>query len=121
MSHLSTRALLVGVAALLAVGSLTGTGPLMLGNGEAEAVIGRPLTPMSYAGVARRTTRRAAYAGAYAHPAYVAPVVTSSTIVTTLPTGCAQVATGGGGVTYQCGGATYAPSYNGTTVVYRSM
>jgi hypothetical protein len=33
---------------------------------RAEAVIGRPLTPMSYAGVARRTTRRAAYAGAYA-------------------------------------------------------
>ena len=30
----------------------------------AQAVIGRPLTPMSYAGVARRTTRRAAYAGA---------------------------------------------------------
>jgi hypothetical protein len=27
---------------------------------EAEARIGRPLTPMSYAGVARRTTRRAA-------------------------------------------------------------
>jgi hypothetical protein len=35
----------------------------------ANAVIGRPLTPMSYAGVARRTTRRAAYAGA----AYAAP------------------------------------------------
>lgn len=30
---------------------------------EAGAVIGRPLTPMSYAGVARRTTRRAVYAG----------------------------------------------------------
>jgi hypothetical protein len=27
--------------------------------GEAFAIIGRPLTPMSYAGVARRTTRRA--------------------------------------------------------------
>ncbi|RTE90092.1 MULTISPECIES: hypothetical protein [Bradyrhizobium] len=26
---------------------------------EAEARVGRPLTPMSYAGVARRTTRRA--------------------------------------------------------------
>jgi len=38
----------------------------------ANAVIGRPLTPMSYAGVARRTTRRAAYAGAYAAP-YPAP------------------------------------------------
>ena len=45
---------------------------------EAHAVIGRPLTPMSYAGVARRTTRRAygAY-GAYAPygAAVAAPVV----------------------------------------------
>ena len=31
---------------------------------EAQAVIGRPLTPMSYAGVARRTTRRAVAVGA---------------------------------------------------------
>jgi hypothetical protein len=31
---------------------------------EAEARIGRPLTPMSYAGVARRTTRRAVAVGA---------------------------------------------------------
>ena len=30
----------------------------------AEARIGRPLTPMSYAGVARRTTRRAVVGGA---------------------------------------------------------
>jgi hypothetical protein len=35
----------------------------------AEGIIGRPLTPMSYAGVARRTTRRAVYAGA-AYGAY---------------------------------------------------
>jgi hypothetical protein len=54
----------------------------------AQAIIGMPWTPMSYAGVARRTTRRAvifggaAAAGAYgaygaypvaAPPAYVAP------------------------------------------------
>src|SRR6516164_8599116 len=33
---------------------------------KAHAVIGRPATPMSYAGVARRTTRREAYGtGAY--------------------------------------------------------
>jgi len=33
---------------------------------KAHAIIGRPLTPMSYAGVARRTTRREAYGvGAY--------------------------------------------------------
>lgn len=31
---------------------------------EAQARIGRPLTPMSYAGVARRTTRRVVAAGA---------------------------------------------------------
>jgi hypothetical protein len=40
----------------------------------AHAVIGRPLTPMSYAGVARRTTRRAVGAGAvYGRPVVVAP------------------------------------------------
>jgi len=32
----------------------------------AEAIIGRPLTPMSYAGVARRTARRSVYYGAAA-------------------------------------------------------
>lgn len=31
---------------------------------EAAARVGRPLTPVSYAGVARRTTRRAVAAGA---------------------------------------------------------
>jgi hypothetical protein len=31
---------------------------------EANAIIGRPLTPLSYAGVARRTTRRAVYGAA---------------------------------------------------------
>ena len=38
---------------------------------SAQARIGRPLTPMSYAGVARRTTRRAVrrnyYYGGYYH------------------------------------------------------
>ena len=40
---------------------------------DASAIVGRPLTPMSYAGVARRTTRRAAVVGAAATPVYVAP------------------------------------------------
>jgi len=39
---------------------------------DACAIVGRPLTPMSYAGVARRTTRRMAYASAAA-PVYAAP------------------------------------------------
>jgi len=44
---------------------------------QSEARIGRPLTPLSYAGVARRTTRRAviggAAVGAAAYGAYGAP------------------------------------------------
>jgi hypothetical protein len=53
-------------AAALAVG-LFWNGETAIDNGlvsSAEARIGRPLTPMSYAGVARRTTRRAVAVGA---------------------------------------------------------
>jgi hypothetical protein len=46
----------------------------------AEARIGRPLTPMSYAGVARRTTRRAVAVGAVA--AGTAAVVAAPVVVT---------------------------------------
>jgi len=54
-----------------------GTGGVETGFfSEAQARIGRPLTPMSYAGVARRTTRRAVAVGAaagVAAGAYYAP------------------------------------------------
>jgi hypothetical protein len=51
------------VACLLASDRMTPTnsGSFM---SEASARIGRPLTPMSYAGVARRTTGRAVYGAA---------------------------------------------------------
>jgi hypothetical protein len=42
---------------------------------SAEARIGRPFTPLSYAGVARRTSRRAVAFGAAAGAAYAAPMV----------------------------------------------
>jgi hypothetical protein len=58
----------------------------------ADAIRGRPLTPLSYAGVARRTTRRAVAVGAAA-----APVV----VVRPAPT-CVQVVNSYGGVTYHC-------------------
>ena len=129
MSTRHKRALgaVVVLAALTVAGELTGTGPLLLGGGEAHAVIGRPLTPMSYAGVARRTTRRAAYAGAYggayagvAPVAVAAPVVPTAGVVTTLPGGCAR-ADAAGGVYYQCGAARYQPYYYGSTLVYRPL
>ena len=47
------------------VGSMLGAVvPLWPVPRVADAVVGRPLTPMSEAGVARRTTRRAVVAGA---------------------------------------------------------
>jgi hypothetical protein len=54
---------------LLAVPALIGSAiDVQLLAGDAHAIIGRPLTPMSYAGVARRTTRRAVAVGAMARP-----------------------------------------------------
>jgi len=40
---------------------LGGIGLLLVLADEVLAVVGRPLTPVSYAGVARRTVRRNAY------------------------------------------------------------
>jgi hypothetical protein len=62
----SKKLVLVAAAATAAVG-LTFSEDIGLRFSfvsEAQAVIGRPLTPMSYAGVARRTVRRCA-AGVY--------------------------------------------------------
>ncbi|MCU1277336.1 MAG: hypothetical protein JWM53_882 [bacterium] len=62
-------ALLIGASSLFGLGIFVGS---------AHAIIGRPLTPVSYAGVARRSTRRAVYAApvvAYPRPVVAAPVV----------------------------------------------
>jgi hypothetical protein len=69
-------ATVVGGAALIWNGQLPPDAQSALVS-SAEARIGRPLTPMSYAGVARRTTRRVVAAGAVVGGAavVVAPVV----------------------------------------------
>jgi hypothetical protein len=88
MTH-STRliALAGGIALLLFGGDLPtgGTGFVS----EAQARIGRPLTPMSYAGVARRTTRRTIAAGAAVGASVYRP-------------GCVQVADAYGRIYYRC-------------------
>lgn len=66
---MTLRNILSGVIATAAgIGALSlSDAPFAPGGGfvtQAEGRIGRPLTPMSYAGVARRTTRRAVAAGA---------------------------------------------------------
>jgi hypothetical protein len=65
---ISTRKVTMMAAALTALAAgLCWNGGNVITEGvfsEAQARIGRPLTPMSYAGVARRTTRRAVAVGA---------------------------------------------------------
>jgi hypothetical protein len=98
MSIFSRKSTILVLAAMVAAGGLFVnendwfvSGPVS----SAEARIGRPLTPMSYAGVARRTTRRAVavgavgVAGAAAYGAYAAP-------------GCVQVADAYGRIVTQC-------------------
>lgn len=74
MTVLRKIVLCAGAAAALIAGLCwNGSGP-MSDNGffsGAQARVGRPLTPMSYAGVARRTTRRAVAVGAAAGAAGV--------------------------------------------------
>jgi hypothetical protein len=65
------RKTLIGATAAVAFAAgLSWNGTLRIADngfiGEAQARVGRPLTPMSYAGVARRTTRRAVAVGAAA-------------------------------------------------------
>ena len=87
MTHLANfplRILFAAVAGALALlwsGDVRMHGPMSLIS-TAEARIGRPATPMSYAGVARRTTRRAVGYGAAVE--YGAAPATGGT-------GCVQV------------------------------
>jgi hypothetical protein len=85
----------------------------IVAGADAFAIIGMPLTPGSYAGVARRTARRSAYVGAASAGAAAVSVgaaVAAPAPVPALPLGCQP------GV--PCGGTTYQPAYSGTTVVY---
>ena len=62
---------------------------------EAEARIGRPLTPASVAGVARRTTRRT--------------IRRTTVYVAALPRGCGTTVVINGVTLYHCGGTYYQP------------
>jgi hypothetical protein len=87
MIRISTTLFRFSVATILGSAGFLWSGQLTLDPtaslvASAEARVGRPLTPMSYAGVARRTTRRAVAVGAVAvgtaavvaAPVVVAPV-----------------------------------------------
>jgi hypothetical protein len=69
---------------------------------DAEARVGRPATPGSVAGVARRTTRRVIRRGAY---------------IAVIPAGCAYGSYYGYSL-YYCGGTYYQKSGGGYVIVY---
>lgn len=106
---------------------------------EANAIIGRPITPLSYAGVARRTSRRVvrrnvAYSSAAAATYTTAPAPAPTqpapppanrpagappigTVVNQLPSGC--VSSPHGGIEYfNCNGVFYRPVVQGNNLVY---
>jgi hypothetical protein len=87
----------IGLAILLA--DVFGVVPLI---SDAQARVGQPWTPLSYAGVARRTTARWA-------------IRRSSIYVATLPAACVRTSVNGV-VVWRCGG-TYYQAYGGRYVV----
>jgi hypothetical protein len=94
-------ALLFGASDLHIAGYQVSVGLFGLSS-QAQARIGRPLTPMSVAGVARRTTRRTIRRGAY---------------IASIPAGC-PYGTYYGYSLYYCGGVYYQRSGGGYVVVY---
>ena len=91
--------LLLGAAVFAGAMSWSGnTSPTSAGDllAQADARVGRPLTPVSVAGVARRTTRRAVVAGSVAAP----PPPTTTVVVA--PQSCTQVVGANGVVTQVC-------------------
>jgi hypothetical protein len=129
----NTLILGIASASLLCLDNL----PVNIGFiGKAEAIIGRPATPMSYAGVARRSAYVAAPVARTAAVATTAAVVTTAAVATSaemaaasqpvlevgttvaaLPGGCESATING--VDYKkCGGVYYRPAYQGNTLVY---
>jgi hypothetical protein len=131
--------LVAGSLLVLGVLELTPITALHVGLvGEAQAIVGRPLTPVSVAGVARRTTRRAVAVGSTAAVAGAATATAASTqaaaskpaappppaaplpvgtVVSALPAGC--VAAPISGVEYYlCNGTYYRAAYQGNNLVY---
>jgi hypothetical protein len=94
MNRIAKSLIHCSIAAVLGGAALFWNGNLSLNTqsslvSSAEAIIGRPLTPMSYAGVARRTTARAVGVGMAAGAVYGAPVVVVAPPVVVAPS-CVQ-------------------------------
>lgn len=139
MSNPASRCVLAS-ALLLAVVECMPLSPLRFGViGEAHAIVGAPATPLSYAGVARRTAYRTTVAVASTEAAAAAAAQQSAaaakaaappppppptagplpigTVVMALPSGCVSAPISGIEY-YLCGGNYYRASFQGNNLVY---
>jgi hypothetical protein len=91
---------------------------IALSFNNAQARIGRPLTPLSVAGVARRTTRRTVRRHAYVGAAAVGTAVVVGAAVAALPASCGAVIYGGAQY-YHCHGHYYQQIGGSYVVVAR--
>jgi hypothetical protein len=103
MTRAITRLSRLALAATAGLGFLFLSDDVSLKQGvsfssHAEARIGRPRTPLSYAGVARRTTRRAVYRGAAVGVAAGAAVGAAAYY----RPGCVQVVDAYGRIYWRC-------------------
>lgn len=96
------RSIALGAGLIVAALIVDGWLPIGVFVGEAQAVVGRPMTPGSVAGVARRTTRRT--------------IRRTAVYASTLPRGCTTVIIEGMSL-YSCGGTYYQSSGSQYVVV----
>lgn len=139
--RMSASRLVLASTALLALVESLPQSPLRIGLvPQAQAIVGAPLTPLSYAGVARRTAYRSTVAATSAAAATTAAAQQSAaaakpaapppappppaagplpvgTVVTQLPTGCVSAPISGVEY-YLCGGNYYRASFQGNNLVY---
>ncbi len=135
---LSARHFALASTLLLAIVEVLPSSPVRIGVvGDAQAIVGAPATPLSYAGVARRTAYRttavvattaAATSAAAAQSTAAAKAATPplpppgtplpiGTVVAQLPPGCVSAPISGIEY-YLCGGNYYRASFQGNNLVY---
>ena len=143
---LTASTLVLGALVMLSAAEMAPNSGVRIGLiSDAQAIIGRPLTPLSYAGVARRSAYRGAAYGAvavattaavvatapvYTQPVYAQPVYAQPVYVTpgggALPIGTVVAALPGGCVSapvnnieyYLCAGTYYRAVFQGNNLVY---
>jgi len=134
MKSISVRLSLTLLAPALWLVDLAPDAPLMpVLVAPAQAVVGRPATPVSVAGVARRTTRRAVVYSSTASasaaqqqaaqqqqaaaPPQQPAAPPKGSVVTALPAGCTSMDVDGVSM-FNCNGVMYRPTFQSNNLVY---